>query len=261
MLRSPMLRLQRGTSLPVSSDVTAGPKLCGAGSALIAVFAKLPRPGSVKTRMSPPFSPEQAAALYSAMLDDVLATTGELARRRGLDAVVCCHPEEGCREIALRAPEPFRVVAQRGRDLASRMSWAVAEAAAGGATRILLRGSDSPAMEAALIEEALESLEECDVTVCPDADGGYGLVGLRGPAPGLFDHPMSTASVLQDTLSNAASLGLDVRTMEPSFDLDTAADLARLEQVRETQEIGQCPRTLAYLDDHELWRLAAGARA
>jgi rSAM/selenodomain-associated transferase 1 len=239
------------------SDVTDGPRLRGSGRALIVVFAKAPRPGLVKTRMSPPFSPEQAAALYRAMLDDVLATTAQLARRRGIDAVVCCHPEDACREIAQWAPQQFRVVPQRGRDLATRMSRAVDEAAAGGATRILLRGSDSPALRGEQIEEALESLEECDVVVCPDADGGYGLVGLRGPAPGLFDHPMSTGSVLRDTVSNAADLGLLVRTTEGSFDLDTAADLARLADARERGETEQCPRTIAYLDDHDLWRFTS----
>jgi len=239
------------------SPVTGEPKLRGAGSALIAVFAKAPRPGLVKTRMSPPLSPEQAAALYRAMLDDVLATTAQLARRRGIDAVVCCYPEDSCREIAQWAPQQFRVVAQRGRDLATRMSRAVDEAAAGGANRILLRGSDSPAMRSEQIEEALESLEECDVVVCPDADGGYGLVGLRGPAPGLFDHPMSTDSVLRDTLANAEALGLMVRTTSGSFDLDTAADLARLARARESGDMEHCPRTFAYLDDHDLWRFAA----
>jgi rSAM/selenodomain-associated transferase 1 len=241
------------------SQMNGEPRARGEGGALIAVFAKPPRPGLVKTRMSPPLSPEQAAALYRAMLDDVLATTAQLVRQRGLEAMLCCHPEDGCSDMVMRAPKQFRVVAQRGRDLASRMSWAFAEAAAGGATRMLLRGSDSPAMRVEQIEEALETLEECDVVICPDASGGYALVGLRGPAPGLFDHPMSTDSVLCDTLSNAQSLGLVARTMTGCFDLDTVGDFAHLARAREEGETEQCPRTIKYLDDNDLWRFVPDA--
>ena len=72
------------------------------------------------------------------------------------------------------------------------MTWAVREAAAAGAQRILLRGSDSPTLDAEVVREALAALREFDLVLRPDYDGGYSLVGLRRPAAGLFDHPMST---------------------------------------------------------------------
>ena len=81
---------------------------------VLVVFAKLPRAGEVKTRMCPPLSLEDAASFYSAMLDDVLEATAVFAPGLGLDPVLAVHPGQGCRELALRAPAPFRVVRQRG---------------------------------------------------------------------------------------------------------------------------------------------------
>jgi uncharacterized protein len=223
---------------------------------VILVFAKAPRPGLVKTRMTPPFSPSEAAELYACLLDDVLETTAESARRLGLDAVVAVHPAEACAEIARRAPPIFRVVAQCGQDLAQRMRWAVSEAAAGGFSPVLLRGSDSPALGPGTIEEALATLERADVVISPDLDGGYNLIGLRAPAPGLFDHPMSTGSVVADTLTSASRLGLRALVLPGGFDLDTAADLRWLAEARRSGT-PPCPRTLSFLDEHALWRHAA----
>jgi rSAM/selenodomain-associated transferase 1 len=222
----------------------------------ILVFAKAPRPGLVKTRMTPPFSPSEAAAFYACLLDDVLEATAEGAQRLGLDAVVAVHPAEACGEIARRAPPIFRVVAQCGPDLAQRMRWAVSEAAAGGFSPVLLRGSDSPTLGLGTIEEALGCLEEVDVVISPDLDGGYNLIGLRTPAPALFSHPMSTGSVAADTLASASRLGLTVRVLEGGFDLDTAADLRWLAEARRCGT-PPCPRTLSFLDENALWRHAS----
>jgi rSAM/selenodomain-associated transferase 1 len=219
----------------------------------VVVFAKAPIPGRVKTRMIPPLTPEQATGLYAAMLADVLDATAEFAARRGLEAVLAIDPPEVCGEMARRAPPGYRVVAQRGPGLAARMAWAVAELAAAGSEGVLVRGSDSPALEAATLDAALDALGEFDLSICPDLDGGYSLVGLRRPTPGLFDHPMSTERVLEDTLANAARLGLRPRVLAPRFDLDTAADLTHLARARRDGAAGACRRTLAFLDEASLW--------
>lgn len=222
----------------------------------VLVFAKTPRAGLVKTRMSPPLSPEQAAELYGHMLDDVLAATARFAAELDLEAVLALHPAQDCRELAWRVPHPFRVIAQRGVGLGERMAYAAAEAAAAGAWRILLRGSDNPALSRLHFEQVLAGLEDCDVVVSPDRDGGYGLLGMRRPAPGLFDHPMSTHTVLDETLANAHRLGLSVRTADPCFDVDTIEDLQLLASARDDGAAELCPRTLAYLDEAGLWALA-----
>ncbi len=219
----------------------------------VVVFAKQPRAGAVKTRMTPPLAPSSAAELYACMLADVLDVTAAAAQQLELDAVLAVHPEGAVPALAREAPPRFRVVAQRGVDLARRMSWAARETAASGARRILLRGSDSPALEASHIAEALCALDDSDVVLSPDLDGGYNLVGLRAPSSGLFDHPMSTGRVLDDTLANARRARLRTRLLEPSFDLDGIGDLRRLAAVRTAGRAAGCPRTLACADRLELW--------
>ncbi|MCZ6781699.1 MAG: TIGR04282 family arsenosugar biosynthesis glycosyltransferase [Proteobacteria bacterium] len=219
----------------------------------IVVFAKAPRAGLVKTRMCPPLTSEQAASLYEHMLDDVLEATADFAAALGLDPLVAIYPADGVRDVLPRTPGVYRIIAQRGRDLSQRMDWAAAEVAASGASPILLRGSDSPVLSQACVEDALRALRESDVVLCPDADGGYNLVGLCRPRPGLFDHAMSTESVLDDTLAAAEAMGLRATLLEPGFDIDTAADLALLERARAAGQADLCPRTLAYLDERGLW--------
>jgi rSAM/selenodomain-associated transferase 1 len=222
----------------------------------LVVLAKAPRVGAVKTRLCPPLTPDEAAELSACMLVDVLAASAQLAREQDLAAILALHPAQACAEMARGVPTAFRVIPQRGADLGERMEWAVREACAGGAKRVLLRGSDSPLIGGDVVREALAALEDADLVLRPDQDGGYGLVGMRRPAPGLFDHPMSTASVLADTLSNAARRGLCARVLAPGFDLDTFADLLRLEAMRSPKLAHLCPSTLAFLDTRELWRRA-----
>jgi rSAM/selenodomain-associated transferase 1 len=222
----------------------------------IVVFAKEPAPGRVKTRLCPPFDPAAAAQLYAALLDDVLAATARMAAETDLDAVLAVHPPEACAALARRAPTPFSVVRQRGAGLGPRMDWALREAGAAGRAPILLRGSDSPLLDAALLRSALAALERVELVLSPDGDGGYGLVGLRRPVRGLFDHPMSTPSVLDDTLERARRAGLSCELLAPGFDIDRAADLDRLAAARTPAAERLCPRTLALLDARNLWELA-----
>jgi len=224
----------------------------------LVVFAKRPRPGEVKTRMTPPLTPEQAAELYACLLDDVLEATDQIAAACALAPVLAVHPASACAELAARCPPTFRVIGQRGADLGERMEWAVHEAAAAdaGAERILLRGSDSPALDVPLVASALDALDTHDLVVCPDRDGGYNLIGLRGPAPGLFAHPMSTSSALEDTLDGARRRGWRIAVQPARFDLDTVEDLRWLAEARAGGAAALCPRTLAYLDERKLWRFA-----
>jgi len=224
----------------------------------VVVFAKEPRAGLVKTRLVPPLSPELAAGLYAAMLDDVLETTAAAAPELGLEPVLAVHPANAAASMAARAPAAYRVIAQCGEDLGARMAHAVAEAAAGGFDPILLRGSDSPAVPAQTLRDAVEELSEADLVVSPDRDGGYNLVGVHRPIAGLFSHKMSVTSTLDELLQHAARRNLRAERLAAGFDVDTIGDLAALSAARSERPSISCPRTLAFLDDHELWRHVPG---
>jgi hypothetical protein len=197
----------------------------------LVVFAKAPRAGRVKTRLSPPLDLDECAELYAAMLADVLEASLDFASRLELLPVLAVHPPEATPEMLGRVPAGYRLHPQRGADLGERMANAFAEAAAAGSRRTLLRGSDSPTLPGAIAAEAVERLDAGDdVVFTPDQGGGYAMVGLRSPQLRLFDVTMSTRSVLDETLAIARAAGLCGSTTAPGFDLDTVDDLRAIER-------------------------------
>lgn len=213
------------------------------------VFAKAPRPGLVKTRLSPPLSLDQSAALYEQMLLDVLDRSAQHAREFDLEAVLAFHPPDAAGELLRLAPPGFRLQVQRGAGLAERMANAFAEGAAAGARWVLLRGSDSPALKTAQIAEAIGALEAgSDLVLTPDEGGGYAMIGLRAPCPSLFEVAMSTGDMLRLTLNAAATRGLETVVTSPTIDLDTAADLDAFSTRVDQESLDACPRTVEAIE-------------
>jgi rSAM/selenodomain-associated transferase 1 len=210
-------------------------------AAVLALFAKQPLPGFVKTRLCPPLEPAQAAQLYTAMLLDILE---QHAAEPGVERVLWYTPAEGRPWFERNCPAGYQLRVQRGAALAERMRELFRAHAAEGHRRIVLRGTDSPTLPPQRVTEAFAALARVDLVLCPDRDGGYNLIGLREPQDALFELQMSTGSVLEGTLARAREKGLRVQLLEPHHDVDTAADLALLE----SEMMGaRAPRTAAWL--------------
>ncbi len=205
---------------------------------LLALFAKAPMPGQVKTRLCPPLSFEQAASLYEAMLLDVLDRP---LAARGVDRALWFAPASA-KAWFEQAAGGYRLCAQQGPDLAERMCRAFQQHAEEGYERIVLRGTDSPTLPDATVAAAFSRLESAPVVLCPDRDGGYNLIGLREPSDPLFDLELSTATVLDRTLARARELGLGVELLPPHHDVDRFEDLARIRTDERT------PRTARWLE-------------
>ena len=192
----------------------------------VLVFVKAPAPGRVKTRLSPPFTAEAAAALYRAFAADSL---GAAESAVGARAVVAYAPDEGWPDPSwLRAPTP-EWFPQEGADLGRRLAAATGKAFSDGADRVVVVGSDAPHLPSARIEEAFARLATAPLVLGPARDGGYYLIGLREPAPSLFDDiPWSGPEVLKATLARAAELSWPVHLLDEVEDVDDAASLARM---------------------------------
>jgi rSAM/selenodomain-associated transferase 1 len=192
---------------------------------VLALFAKAPVPGAVKTRLAPELGAERAAAFYEAMLLDVL---DQHARAPDCELVLWFTPDESADWFAKHAPPSYRRIAQRGDTLAARMRELFRFHAREGAERIVLRGTDSPTLPASRIAHAFTALEFAPLVLCPDRDGGYNLIGQSAPHDELFELELSHASVLSATLARARACGLQVELLPAHHDVDTWADLARL---------------------------------
>jgi len=177
------------------------------------VIAKTPVAGRVKTRLTPPFTPAEAAALAAAALADTLAAVqGSGAERR----VLVLDGEPGS-----WIPDGFDVVPQRGDGLAERLAAAFDDA--GGSA--FLVGMDTPQVTPALLDAGLRALDRADAVFGAALDGGYWGIGLRRPDPAVFrDVPMSerTTGVVQR--ARLAELNLRTAVLPPLRDVDTVDD-------------------------------------
>ncbi len=194
-------------------------------SAAIAIFAKAPIPGRVKTRLVPPLSPEEAAAVARACLETTLRRFAPV-----LEAPITLFLDgEADRELrALAGSLGVRLAPQVGADLGSRLEAAFASLRAGGVRKTVALGSDSPTVNPAWIARAVASLDAHDVVIGPTEDGGYYLIGLRADAPELFRGiPWSTDRVARATLDRAGAIGLAVDVLPAWYDIDDIPTLRR----------------------------------
>lgn len=188
----------------------------------LAIFAKTPLPGRVKTRLSPPLSPRQGADLYRCMLLDTI----ERAAGLQVDTVLF---HEGSEHFFREAAPGAILVHQSSGGLGLRLEHAFDTLAALGYGPRIVIGSDAPDLPVAFAEEAFRALEQGhDAVLGPAEDGGYYLVGVRGGYGSLFaDIPWSTEQVLQVSLARAAASGLSALQLPPWYDVDSYRDLFR----------------------------------
>ncbi|HEV8674399.1 MAG TPA: TIGR04282 family arsenosugar biosynthesis glycosyltransferase [Methylomirabilota bacterium] len=194
----------------------------------VAVMAKVPTAGEVKTRLCPPLTPVQAATLARCFLQDRVEQLGAL---EAADPLVAFAPPEGEAEMRELLPNAVRLVPQSGADLGARLDRLLSDLLADGYPGAIAVDADSPTLPTAFLGRACAHLldETADVVVGPCEDGGYYLLGLRRPAPALFrEMPWSTPAVLDETLARARRLGLRVALLPAWFDVDREEDLARL---------------------------------
>jgi hypothetical protein len=189
--------------------------------AQLLVMAKSPVPGRVKTRLTPPFSPQQAARLAEAALADTLATGARVPATRHVIAL------DGAPGPWL--PGSFDVIGQHGGGLDERIATALGAVHARLAAPVVLIGMDTPQVTAGMLEAALRPLADgtADAVFGPAEDGGFWLLGLRRPDPALVRGvPMSTTRTGDLQLTRLAGARLRVRRMPCLRDVDDATDAA-----------------------------------
>ena len=198
-----------------------------AGSAVV-VFAKVPQPGRVKTRLLGRLTPQQAAEAHRACLEDTIRQVARVpGGQKGLR--VAAGPDQARKlAAALRLDRPWKVGVQRGRDLGARLHEAFASFFRAGYARVVVVGSDTPWMGSERILLALRLLNAADVVLGPSADGGYYLVGARRLVPQMFRGiPWGTSKVFERTVRALESARVSYRLLPRDFDLDRPEDLAR----------------------------------
>lgn len=196
-------------------------------TAAVAIMAKAPWPGQVKTRLCPPLSPEDAAHLYRAFLLDKIGQVDTLP----VSPVIAYAPAEAKATVSALAPSHFSLIPQHGKDLGARLLSTFEHLFSRGCLRALAVDSDTPTLPTAYLHRALDLLADTgiDVVLGPTEDGGYYLIGLRQPHRELFEAiAWSTPHVLSQTLHRSQAQRLRVACLAPWYDVDTFSDLTRL---------------------------------
>jgi hypothetical protein len=194
-------------------------------AAQIVVIAKAPVPGLVKTRLTPPFTPVEAATLAEAALDDTLEAAARAPFARRILALAGS-------SATLRS-RGFEVTGQRGQGLDERIAAAFDDAYARLPVPIVLIGMDTPQVTPRLLESVTRPLArgDADAVFGPARDGGFWLLGLRRPDPSLIlGVPMSQTHTGRGQLSRLLRASLRVRLAPELIDVDTAADAHEVAQ-------------------------------
>lgn len=151
------------------------------------------------------------------------------------------------------APPHFLLIPQLGLDLGARLLSTFVQLFRQGFERVLAIDSDTPTLPSAYLQHALEVIAqpENDVVLGPTEDGGYYLIGLRRLHAELFeDIPWSTPQVLTETLRRAQTRRLRAVCVETWFDVDSAADLRRLQGLLEASPHTEAQHTQWFLRGH-----------
>ncbi|MEO5657711.1 MAG: TIGR04282 family arsenosugar biosynthesis glycosyltransferase [Nitrospiria bacterium] len=211
------------------------------GDWALAIFAKAPIPGQIKTRLVPPLTPECAARLHGAFVGDILDRTAALGWTRYL----ACAPDITHPFLRACAQESGALPIPQGEgDLGARLNRVIGELLRRH-DGVIVIGADSPSLPVGYLEQARTHLAAAEVVLGPAEDGGYYLIGLQRAHPALFeDIPWGSSEVFSAT---AAKVGTSRLALLPLwYDVDRPSDLDRLRaDVMLTRD---CPRTRAVLE-------------
>ena len=199
--------------------------------ARIAVFARAPRLGAVKTRLEPALGATGCLQLYQALLVKTVSTV----QQAGLAPMQLWVTDTVDHE-AFSALNGEHILLQQGKDLGARMlHTAQSVLSERGVGRVIIIGTDCPGMDQAYLQSALTALQgqfdnAAQVVIGPAEDGGYVLLGMTRPVPEiLLDMEWGNEQVLSRTRSRLCEHEIPYRLLESRWDVDVAEDLERLQ--------------------------------
>lgn len=185
--------------------------------ALVIVFVKNIKLGTVKTRLAKTIGDYGAFEVYSELVKITEKATSELKVDKRIyfsNAIADSQWQNN-----------FKAV-QNGVDLGERMMDAFKDGFKDGYKRIVLIGSDLPDINSKHIESGLEKLNDNKVVFGPAEDGGYYLIGLSEFETCVFENkPWSQSNLLEVTLSELNQKGIKTGVLDTLNDIDTYEDL------------------------------------
>jgi len=191
----------------------------------IAIFAKAPIAGFVKTRLIPRLGADGAAALQQRLIEQTVRVACEVELAQ---VVLWCTPDCGHDVFkSLAARYPITLETQSGADLGARMHRAILAGAEAGP--VLLIGTDCAVLTVEVLSRAAELFRAgADAVIVPVEDGGYVLIGLKRPTPELFAGiAWGRSTVMGETRARAREAGIRLEELPVLWDIDRVEDYER----------------------------------
>jgi rSAM/selenodomain-associated transferase 1 len=205
----------------------------------IAVMAKASAPGRTKTRLVPPLTYEEAAALNTAFLQDVAANMLLAGGYAGIAGYAAFGPPGSEDFFGGILPSTIGLIDAWMPNFGDCLLHTIQQILARGHTSAVVLNADSPNLPTALLVETADVLAQPGdrAVLGPSTDGGYYLLGLKAAHQRLFEEiAWSTERVAQQTLERAREIGLDMHVLPAWYDVDDIEDLRRLSgEVRRPQ--------------------------
>jgi rSAM/selenodomain-associated transferase 1 len=196
------------------------------------VMIKTPRNGFSKTRLSPPFSLEEAAGISCCFLKDTSAAIEALSQEDPFVVGVAIYTPVGSEAILGELlPRGFKMIAQREAGFGTRLSGAAEDLFSVGFSAVCLIDSDSPTLPFHFLRDLSTILKEPKdrVVIGPSLDGGYYALGLRHAHTRLFeDITWNTDRVYGETVERSKEINLPAITLPAWYDVDDQLLLNRL---------------------------------
>ena len=217
--------------MPYAILSPSNPVPARASQCALAIMAKAPRAGKVKTRLSPPLTLVQSAALNICFLQDTAQNIAEVSLSGKSTGLICYTPigDESAFENLL--PPSFQLVPQRGDAFGERLLAAAEDILCCGYGSACLIDSDSPTVPASAFHQAVAELSKPGdrIVLGPSHDGGYYLIGLKQPhsEPFINIH-WSTDTVFAETIAAAKAANIETAILPLWYDVDDAATLSVL---------------------------------
>jgi glycosyltransferase A (GT-A) superfamily protein (DUF2064 family) len=205
------------------------------GCCALVVMAKAPRPGKVKTRLSPPLTSDQASALNICFIRDTTENIQQVTQASNSAGLVAYTPVGDEAAFDGLLPSGFELLAQRGDGFGERLLFVCEDLFSCGFSSVCLIDSDSPTMPQPALLQAVKSLARA---------GDRMLLG------GFEQIDWSTERVFAQTLERAREIALPAELLPTWYDVDDAATLERLQRELASPDPAAYPakHTRAYLE-------------
>ena len=204
----------------------------------IICFTRVPRPGTTKTRLLGLLSADQCVRLHWAFLQDLAQVYSNVDAH----LFVAHTPDSHWEELRKIFPDAASFFPQEGNDLGAKMHHAISAVLDLGYDAVILTGADLPLMTKAHLDSGFSCLEQADVTIGPNPDGGYYLIGMKSPHEEIFHVPSyGGATVYENTVAALRRAGLMFSPALSCGDVDTPDGLRALFRIINPESAtGQC---------------------